>query len=594
MEEEKKYEAQLISLQSSESKAVNLERLSASNASERSDANFEQLSFANVEVAGSSEILTAGIPLAHSFKKVYSHERQIFLEMRKLAGGRLTSPAHRNLIFYRQAKFMEHFEDHYDAVHPFSEYYPAYQYMSDKQLRSYFSWRTAVRGGVYKPIDFSYAAIYLYELIALIGVESSEEALEKLLELRSQLGPAIEMLDHYLLPWLKDFHIFYSVEEPFSDFIRRHQLEDFYPTVACFDSRTEIRLMALNQFSNYKLIDSRFYKERHELVAEHFDHLWKKMTERLKTKGMDLYDFIFYPVVEDIYWTPFSRANFYPELDKEERFIRISEREQYRLRVNEWTHSPVVLTEEGRALLSAIFRELELQLREQTNYRYKLKGGNRYASYALRSKLKEAGIELTRFVRESVLEYEQLKHRTVIRVSKQNLYRIRDEAAMIQDRLTLEEDKIQSDKRSAGPVPKPIQLLKSDRAKEAALPELEANNLESEQLELNKIEPRDKYTENNIPEDSFSLFGNREVSAENVWDRLAESLSDEEREGIQKIIRGESLHDYLRTLAIMLEVFIDQINEKAIDIVGDAILESGDSVYIYEDYLDDVKQCLEG
>lgn len=587
MEEQKKYEAQSLSLRASLSESRDLDTLADAVRSEpkipdsSGDANYEQLSFANVEVAGSGEILTAGIPLAQSFKKVYSHERQIFLEMRKLAGGRLASPAHRNLVFYRQARFMEHFEDHYDTQHPYSEYYPTYQYMSDKQLRTYFSWRTAVRASVYKPIDFSYIALYMYELLALVGVDGPEEALEKLLELRAQLGSSIDILDQYLLPWLKDLHICYPLEGSFSDFIQKHELEAFYPTVACFDSRASIRLAALNQFSDYKLLDSRFYKDHETLVNEHFDHLWKKMTEHLKLKGADLYDFIFYPVVEDILWIPFRTANFYPELDKRERFVRISEREQYRLKVNEWTHSPVVLTEEGRMILSAIFRELELQLREQTKYRYKLKGGNRYASYAVRSRLKESGIELTHFVQKSVLEYEQLKHRTVISVSKHNLYRIRDEAAMIQDRLTLDEDKVEVNKRAVEGVNQFIDSAEPDEG------------LVSSDVNPQKPVASEPNEELNARED-FSLFPSREADGLSVWDRFASALTVDERKGLEMLIQGEPLREYLRSLATMPEVYIDQINEKAIDIVGDAILESGDTVYIYEDYLGEVKQCLEG
>ena len=51
------------------------------------------------------------------------------------------------LIFCKQGKFMEDFEDDFDYRGEFVRYFPTYQAMNDAQLRGYFSWRTRIRRG---------------------------------------------------------------------------------------------------------------------------------------------------------------------------------------------------------------------------------------------------------------------------------------------------------------------------------------------------------------------------------------------------------------------------------------------------------------
>ena len=71
--------------------------------------------------------------------------------------------------------------DDFEESEPFSCYYPNYQQMTYRQLRTYFTWRTKVRQGNIANTSLSYAFVYIYELINQIGVSSPEEGLERLL-----------------------------------------------------------------------------------------------------------------------------------------------------------------------------------------------------------------------------------------------------------------------------------------------------------------------------------------------------------------------------------------------------------------------------
>uniref|UniRef100_UPI0028D4DB7B TerB N-terminal domain-containing protein n=1 Tax=Lachnoanaerobaculum gingivalis TaxID=2490855 RepID=UPI0028D4DB7B len=114
-------------------------------------------------------------------KKEYIPEK--ITEMRKLYryddySGQLSAKN-----FYRQAKFMEDYEDDYHGqVCDISGYFTTYHDLSDKQLRAYFTWRTEVRNGVYNKTFTSFIYLYIYELLCGIGSSSPVDSLNKLKE----------------------------------------------------------------------------------------------------------------------------------------------------------------------------------------------------------------------------------------------------------------------------------------------------------------------------------------------------------------------------------------------------------------------------
>ena len=102
------------------------------------------------------------------------------LQMRKMNSylGDLRSV--RNKTFYKQAVFMKDYEDDYPFQGDFFHYFPTYRDLNTAQLRGYFSWRTKLRSGRLEQIPVSAAYIYIYELLNGIGAVSGEARLRKL------------------------------------------------------------------------------------------------------------------------------------------------------------------------------------------------------------------------------------------------------------------------------------------------------------------------------------------------------------------------------------------------------------------------------
>ncbi len=76
-----------------------------------------------------------------------------------------------------------------------------------------------------------------------------------------------------------------------------------------------------------------------------------------------------------------------------------------------------------------------------------------------------------------------------------------------------------------------------------------------------------------------------------VWESLRDMLSEVEIEALSVVLHGEiKLKKYADECRIMLEVLVDGINEKAIDIIGDNLLD--EEFALYDDYKEQVKELV--
>ncbi|WP_308002103.1 TerB N-terminal domain-containing protein [uncultured Parolsenella sp.] len=133
-------------------------------------------------------------------------------EMRALA----TSPELRNTsrecIFYHQARLMEDYTDDVPYRGRFEEYFPTYQAMSDRQLRGYFTWRTAVRAGMVEEAPLSFAFVHLYELLMGVGTTPGEQGFHDIERFWQSLRGHAPQLDRYVRLWLRDYVVYHELD----------------------------------------------------------------------------------------------------------------------------------------------------------------------------------------------------------------------------------------------------------------------------------------------------------------------------------------------------------------------------------------------
>ena len=450
-------------------------------------------------------------------------------------------------IFYKQAVFMKDFEDDYPEQVPFSSYFPYYQMLGYEQLRTYFTWRTHVRKGVVNNTSLSYVFLYIYELLNNIGVDSPQDGLNKLVSFWTSFKNHDSSIDKYVLRWLKDYHIYYDLPRTFKEFAEEHNLTEHYPKIA--DTEDSIDLFCA--ISKYDIQESVFFtNETSKLITDCFYFVIEKIRQDFEVAGIHFDDALFRPTKKIITWKPFKDALFYQWLKQQDRRIVISENEIYICSKNEWTFSTIITTEKGRQFIGYVMKQMESVLRKVTKYKFKITANIDMVNQETLSKLKKSGLFIENIVQAAVIEFYREATKTVVTVDHASLARIRQEALATQESLIVEEQ--------TGPIdsaPVSITLPLPDQ---------------------------------NIFADSSDT---EPAPVSDSWESLKDALSENEIQALVIILQGDSIKKFADNNNIMLEVLVDGINEKAMDYIGDNILD--DELVVYEDYEEQVKGMVE-
>ena len=440
-------------------------------------------------------------------------------------------------IFYNQAVFMKDFKDDYPRQVNFSGYFPYYQMMDHEQLRTYFTWRTGVHKGIIGHTSLSYVFLYIYELLNNIGVEDPQDGLKRLLSFWNSYKIYDPAIDKYVIRWLKDYHIYYDLPQSFLDFAKEHDLTRHYPKIIDPDNGFDLYC----SISKYDIKKSVFYSEEtNKLISDCFNFVIEKIRMDFETAGIHFDDALFRPTKKITPWKPFKDALFCQWLDQPDRRVVISENEIYICRQNEWSFSTVITTDKGRQFIGYVMKQMESVLRKITKYKHKITADIDMVNQETLGKLNRSGILIENIIQAAVMEYYREATRTVVTVDHASLDRIRQEALITQEALIVEEQ------------------VKSNE--DLQLPD---QNFFSD--------PAD--TENAL--------------VSNSWQSLKDILSENELQALAVILRGENIKKFADDNNIMLEVLADGINGKAMDYIGDNILDN--ELTIYEDYKDQVK-----
>lgn len=487
---------------------------------------------------------------------LFDATRERFVEMRHIARQGSWYNMDRAEVFYHQASFMESFTDDHEDPVEFSCYYPRYQKMSHSQLRTYFTWRTAAREGAYGNVSVSYGFLYLYELLNGIGVEDPQDGLEKIMAFWSAFRAYHPLIDRYVIAWLKDYHIYYPLHRSFGEFAAAYSLETHYPSVFCADCGQENSLEMFAGISSYDVKKSRFWTPDTEpLMRDCFHFVLCRLREAFQVKKKRFEDFVFHSTNRMAKWSPFAKALFYPAFDQPDRVVRISEGEAYECTDQLWRGKTVLPTEQGRQLVGYIMKEMESQLRIAERFKHRL--NVRFEAYKAidRDALAQLGLSIPDIVHDACAEFYGLHTWKEVTVDLGNLKAIRDDALATQEKLLVPEGN-----DDAGEVP----ASASPTTPAAPTQGAEAPGCVSARLE----EPQD------------------------CWTQLQSLLDETEMEALALALQDKPLMNYAMQRNVMLEVLIDGINQKAMDSVGDAIIEAGDAVIVYDEYREELLKAV--
>lgn len=493
-------------------------------------------------------------PEKDEIRELFYRMRDIAREDRPLfpAGSRFFDRVARQQdagIFYKQGLFMKDFVDQYAESVPYSAYFPYYQMMGYEQLRTYFTWRTQVRKGNVAETSLSYAFIYIYELLNNIGVDDPRDGLDKLVFFWKAFRAYNKTVDKYILKWFKDYHIYYELAHSFKAFADQNGIAAHYPNMA--DTGDEFDLFCA--VSKYDIRKSAFFTGGNaKLCTDCFYFLIDRLRRVFAENGMDFDGSVFQPAKKMSAWTPFKDALFYPWMKQKDRRVVLSENEIYICSRNNWAFSTVPASESGRQLIGYAMKRMESVLRQAAKYKYKLSANIGAVSHAALGRLNGAGLSLEQIVGDAALAFYREATKTVVRVDRGALSKIRREAQATQEKLIVPEQEAQS-----VPAAAPSDFTSP------AFPDMPP------------APPPD-------PEPA-PISG--------AWEGFKQALTAAETEALCAALRGETeIRRFADERGVMPEVLVDGINEKAMDFIGDSLMD--EEFFIYDDYRDQLKELV--
>lgn len=558
-------------------------------------------------------------------------------EMREMA----FSPEGRGMIgaqlFTKQALFMEDYEDDIEYHGSFERYFPTYVDMNDRQLRGYFSWRSAVRRGEETPkAPLSFAFVHLYELIGSIGIELEPIGRSREGLTRAEQGfLAIEHfwkthegtypeLQRYVTRWLRDYAVWHGLDASYlAPYVNTAFDEALISLTESLDSwiaatsqkkprKQDARAMALagadrpeeerlfsalDTVSTYRPRVSRLYRDRPETLRHVTCSVIAELAsyyEKHRKSGL----------VEDLFgssqafpYVMFMNAVFWTGSPHEDTIYEISPCNRYGCAKGRWYHEGFQTTATRSSKLGAILRLVDQRLRVAIGYPHPLTK-------------KDAPKYLDKIVAEQIearLAWEADREARAVRVDLSQLAGIRAAASATCDSLLIDEEREDETVSNAAAAASTAAAVVSAAAKTpaAVAPTPRVETLEAMAPKVSAgaavpetEKPTDRTGEfagegpmTGRPSEERTITAAGASSAETA--PAPYGLTAIELDLLQSLLDGIPWEVPAGT---SLDMLVDSINEKLFDLLGDTALEFDGLVSgmpaIIDDYAEDVREAL--
>ena len=441
-------------------------------------------------------------------------------------------------LFLKQARLMAAYEDNYVYNGTVNQYFPTYDSLSDAQLRGYFTWRTGVRQGRVEKQGMSYASLYVYELLHLIGCRDAQDGYEKLHSFCAAYCSIDPQIAHYIADWEDEFVIYYGLDPKRitygGDGLMRHQQDDAIHTMLHRAEHTaEAVMAALCTLSSYRLERSKLYRAHTaEVNAVVLRVLDRAAGYYEKHRQINFFDDLI-AVEQTAPVRLFSSAVFQPPKEEPDRVYEVHPLRRYECVSGYWTLHSYERPERAAQRLGVFLRGVDAGLRAHFGIT---------AIQPPKLKKWQAKIideEITAFFAEQ-REAEARR----VRLDFSQLARIRADADVTQERLIVEEDE--------EPPMMPI-------------------------FELSPVV---------LPSSSEDTLSADSVTTEGAGD--INGLDAAELRLLRTLL-GDGDLAWVRTEGRMLSVLVDGINEKLYDDFADTVIE-GDPPAVVPDYQDELME----
>ncbi len=460
--------------------------------------------------------------------------------MRQLERDKKSALLSTSELFVKEGTLAADYEDDYVYDKPVLHYFPTYRVFTDEELRGYFGWRTRLRHGNLEKGPLTYAFLYIYEQLNLIGLDSPQTGYDRLKAFGEQYGEVDSGILSYLNLWLRDFVLYYQLPVELIPATTQSKRDLQFAILQDWQNRTDEELFeALDGFSTYRLTRSKLYSHYPDMFQTLIGQCYRRIQEhyakhRQKTfleefGGSPRYDWV----------DMFKSAVFYKKDDSRTFSVQVTPVRTYSNKQGIWTLHHYVFPQKKLQKLGQLLKSMDSEIRREL--------GLEAIQQAISFKWLKA------IIHEVVTEYQEKKKQEEARkvvLDLGVLNKIRADAQVTQERLMTEEER-------TGEEPK----------------ELETKKLESKKLELNRAELNEPEPVKQEPKEAARPWG----------------LTDQEYHYLQCLLYGKPT-DWVLQQGLMSSILADAINDKCYEEFGDTVLDTAaDTPCVIEDYEDDLK-----
>lgn len=466
--------------------------------------------------------------------------------------------------FRIQAGILDHLSDNFGTIIPFYSSVLVFDVMTIDQLRCYITWRTEVRNGKYPEIPLSYIHLYITELLNKDG-EADEKIIENLAAILRNYGNLNGDLRKLLTVCIKDYYISGDISKPFYEVLKDHKIIHFYPNIL-MEYTNIFYAEDFRYISNYDIFHSKFYSDQTaRIINNSFKYVFEATEEYFSKQYLNLRQMIAGVGYANEQWRPF-KAIHCDMKPKSNRRVVICSNEVYSFKDGKWICELMPQkSNTGSILVGYMLKRMEVNLRTVLKFKYKLSAEPSIIAKKISDQRINNAVENPAFsqtIDDSVMRFlknecprvfvspDALFEKSVeIKIDQSKLNKIREDAEIIRDKLAIDDD---SDELSF-------------------LPQPEEDN------------------ENTIKE--FQHYSS-------PLKELYSSMTELQKNVLEVIINELSSMSTIMELAqehhVMPEILLEEMNEMALTLIGDNLIETAEeNPYIYDEYLNEIKMCLE-
>ena len=483
-------------------------------------------------------------------------------------------------VFYEQARLLAGYEDDFEFTGTFSHYYPSYEDMSNEQLRGYFAWRAKARQDKVEQGSLSFAYVYLYELINLVGVAGAREGYDAMLAFGNAYRRFDARFGKHLDAWIDDFVIYYGLDASLLRTRSFAKRDAAFDVLLHHEAHAEGEIFnALVTLGDYAIADSPFFIEHEAELRSLVVHAYRATAQPHAKLKTTLPAKLAGRLKNDRLWL-FERAVFANPLAIDTATYQISAHDTVYCRNGAWFRTRYEALERPLPWVTQLLETCECILRDAYAYPNTLerKLTTKYLLKAIETRANK------------LAEETRLREERAVHIDFSQLDHIRAAAEVTCEKLIVDEEN------------QPLPLKHDDMLKREE-PSHSRDSLIASCADGVCVRTPDDADASgdgctkrvaHEPEAPVALPCEPSTVRATAPSPDASSLSPKEIELVACLLAGGSIREFERTHACMASVLVDSINDKLYDKFADICIDTctGEPIII-EDYVPELRDLLD-